>query len=80
MTTTNEKAPGRDPGGFEKTTTNAQQFTKAVDNLKAMFALKGHAVHDTDTGGFIVVRSDWGMSRHCAGFPDLMAVARQMGV
>ena len=80
MNTTNEKAPGRDPGGFDKTTTNAREFSKAEANIKALFALKGHAVHDGEAGSYIVVRSDWGMSRHCGGFSELVALARQMGV
>jgi hypothetical protein len=90
-TNTTQKAPGACDSKGLHSDTNAADFrtgdaigqgpdSKARHNLIALFALKGHAVHDTDTGGYIVVRSDWGLSRHCAGFSELVAAARQMGV
>ena len=30
--------------------------------------------------GFIVVRADWGLSRHCDSLADLQAFARKVGV
>ena len=80
MITTNTKGPDARNIEAPEINTNASEFSKAEANIKALFALQGHAVHDSDAGGYIIVRSDWGMSRHCAGYPDLVAAARQMGV
>ena len=45
VNTANEKASGRDPGGFDNTT-NSAESTNAVNKLKALFGCKGHAAHN----------------------------------
>jgi hypothetical protein len=47
--------------------------------LKAHFAEAGYLIHDA-ADGFIVVRSDWGLSRHCDSINDLQAFAKKVGV
>lgn len=58
--------------------------TEAIDhkrlaNLKALFALKGFAVHDVSTGGWFVSR--WNLTRFCPGpgLEDLESFAAQVG-
>ncbi len=46
-------------------------------NLKALFALAGHAVHETGDGGFLVCK--WGV-KHAPDLPALAAFARQLGL
>lgn len=53
---------------------------KRLANLRALFALKGHAVHDGGNGDYIIVQANWGMSRHCQDFSALVAFGRQLGV
>lgn len=51
---------------------------KALDTLKAEFAMKGHTVYELADGGFLVSR--WGLSRACPDLHALMQFARQLGV
>ncbi len=47
--------------------------------LKAHFQETGYLVHDA-ADGYIVVRSDWGLSRHCESIAELQAFALKLGV
>lgn len=84
--TTNGKGYGCDPVPFQKHTINAIDYPlserprKAVETIKAKFALRGHAVHDGGNHDFIVVQSNWGHSRYCQNFAALVGFARQLGV
>lgn len=49
---------------------------KRLANLKAQFALAGHAVHHLERG-YLVTR--WGMTRVCPDLGALVAFARQVG-
>ena len=50
---------------------------KARASLVAALALRGYAVHELATGGFLVV---WqGHSRHCSDLDELARFARQVG-
>lgn len=53
---------------------------KRLANLRAQFALKGHAVHDGGNGDYIIVQANWGMSRHCQDFAALETFAIVLGV
>lgn len=89
MTTahTNEKDPRvTSTGPFEIHTTNGsdyptgQRHGKASAMLKAQFARAGHLVHDGGNDDYIVVKSDWCMSRHCSDYAALIAFGRVLGV
>ena len=79
-----EKAPSAcGTRGFQKHSDNTGNSTgeprpgKALETLKAQFAIMGHQVYEGSDDDFIVTR--WGMSRH---FPDLAALrtfARVLG-
>ncbi len=83
---TNEKAHGCDPVGFQKHTANefdyptGQRPGKALETLRAKFAMRGYLVHEGGNDDYIVVKSDWCMSRHCKDFAELQAFARKLGV
>ena len=47
--------------------------------LSGHFAEAGYLVHDA-ADGYLVVRADWGLSRHCDSLADLQAFARKVGV
>ncbi len=46
--------------------------------LRGHFAEAGYLVHDA-VDGFIVVRADWGLSRHSGSLANLQAFARKVG-
>ena len=71
-----EKAPSVcDTKGFQNHLDNICNFNddprpgKALETLKAQFAIMGHQVYEGSDDDFIVTR--WGKSRHC---PDLAAL------
>ena len=80
---TNEKAPGAINTEGLSTTTNDLNFatgkrrSKAL--LKAHLAQAGYLVRDV-ADGYLVVRADWGLSRHCDSLADLQAFAKKVGV
>ena len=85
--TTNEKDPRvTSTGHFENHTTNDLDYPtghrpgKASAALKAQFARAGHLVHDGGNDDYIVVKSDWCMSRHCRDYAALIGFGRQLGV
>jgi len=47
--------------------------------LKAHLAQAGYLVHEV-ADGYLVVRADWGLSRHCDSLADLQAFAKKVGV
>jgi hypothetical protein len=57
--------------------TCAACFEKRVSTLKAQLALRGFAVHDTVTGGWLVAK--WDQSKYCQRIEDLEAFARRVG-
>lgn len=59
------------------TVSPAEKTGKSEATLRALFALKGAAVHRLEVGGYLV--SQYGMTRHCADLPALAAFGRQMG-
>lgn len=84
--TTNGKGHGCDPVPFQNHTTNDLDFptggrpSKALVSIKAKFALHGHAVHDGNNREFIVVQKNWGLSRYCRDYAELVSFGRQLGV
>ena len=80
ITTTNEKAHGCDPVGFQNDTTNGADFPmaategKAFASLAARFALVGHALTRSNPadGAAMYYAARWGLSR---ALPDLQAAA-----
>ena len=79
-TTTNKKAHGCDPVGFQNDTTNKPNFPtgqvegKAFASLAARFALAGHTLARSNPadGAVMYHAGRWGMSR---ALPDLQAAA-----
>ena len=79
-TTTNEKAYGCDPVGFQNDTTNKLNFPtgqvegKAFASLAARFALAGHTLTRSNPadGAAMYHAGRWGLSR---ALPDLQAAA-----
>ncbi|KRC11515.1 hypothetical protein ASE11_19090 [Hydrogenophaga sp. Root209] len=49
---------------------------KRLANLKALFALKGFAVHDVSTGGWFVAK--WNLTKFCPALADLESFAAQV--
>ena len=85
--TTNKKDPRvASTGPFENHTTNDLDYPtghrpgKASEALKAQFARAGHLVHEGGNDDYIVVKSDWCMSRHCRDYAALIGFGRQLGV
>ena len=80
-TTTNEKAHGCDPVGFQNDTTNDVNFPtaahegKAFATLAARFALAGHTLARSNPadGAVMYYAGRWGLHR---ALPDLEAAAR----
>lgn len=55
----------------------SQEQQKHESTLIAQLALRGHATHKLERGGYLVV---WqGCSRHCGDLESLEAFARQVG-
>ena len=65
------------------TTTDSPDYPTALPSskalLKAHLAQAGYLVHDV-ADGYLVIRADWGLSRHCDSLADLQAFARKVGV
>ena len=59
---------------------SADDSSKALAILKVQLALAGHQVHEGSNDDFIVVKSDWAMSRHCPDIAALRRFARVVGV
>lgn len=84
--TTNIKGHGCDPVPFQNHSTNDLDYPpserpgKALATLKDKFALHGHLVHDGGNDDYIVVKSDWCMSRHCSDYAALVSFGRMLGV
>ena len=85
--TTNEKDPRvTSTGPFENHTTNDLDYPTghrkgtAFAALKAKFERAGHLVHDGGNEDYIVVKSDWYMSRHCPDYAALVLFGRVLGV
>ena len=80
-TTTNKKAHGCDPVGFQNDTTNylnfptAEREGKAFATLAARFALAGHTLTRSNPadGAAMYYAGRWGLSR---ALPDLQAAAQ----
>lgn len=84
--TANRKGHGLHPVPFQNHTINELDFPtierprKALETIKAQFALRGHAVHDGGNHDFIVVQTNWGHSRYCQDYAALIGFGRQLGV
>jgi hypothetical protein len=65
------------------TKTDSHDYPTALPSskalLKAHLAQTGYLVHDV-ADGYLVVRADWGLSRHCDSLADLQAFAKKVGV
>ena len=79
-----EKAPSVcGTKGFGNHSSDTINFTedprpgKALETLKAQFAIVGHQVYEGSADDFIVTR--WGMSRHCPDLAALRSFARVLG-
>ena len=84
-TTTNEKAPEAcDFKGLDTDTTNDLDFatgtrhSKGITTQIAELAIRGHAVHQLQDGGFLVCK--YGHTFHATDFAELQAFARRLGV
>ena len=82
---TNQKAPGAiNTEGLTTDTTNDLNFatgtrhSKAITTQVAELALRGHAVHQSKDGGFLVCK--FGHIFHANDFAELQAFARRLGV
>ena len=81
-----EKATGVQPDGSSNHTNNSPDYPiehrtgTASAALKAKFARAGHLVHEGGNDDFIVVKTDWCMSRHCRDYAALIGFGRQLGV
>ena len=86
MTTpTNKKAPAptKTQNAFITSTDN-ENYPTALLNSKAAdvasrLAQARYVVHDV-ADGYVVIRTDWGLSRHCETLADLQDFARKVGV
>jgi len=81
------ESPGFQPqANADISTHNIVDFTAALDSdkglalLKARFEKAGHHVRDGDNDDYIVVKSDWCMSRYCADYSALVSFGRVLGV
>ena len=80
------KSPGLPTEAFAKHSSNISNYPieqrtgKASAMLKAQFARAGHIVHDGGNDDYIVVKSNWHMSRHCCNLASLVAFGRQLRV
>jgi len=82
---TNEKAPGAiNTEGLTTDITNdlnsptGTRHSKAIATQIARLAVRGHAVHRLQDGGFLVCK--YGYSHYAADFAALQAFARRLGV
>lgn len=81
---TNEKAPGAiNTEGLTDTTNDLNFATgnrpgKAVATQIAALAIRGHAVHHLQDGGYLVCK--YGYTHHALDFAALQAFARKLGV
>ena len=84
--TTNRKGHGCDPVPFQNHTAKDLDYPtehrpgKASAALKAQFARAGHLVHEGGNDDYIVVKTNWCMSRHCCNVAALVAFGRQLRV
>ena len=85
--TTNEKDPRvTSTGPFENHTTNDLDYSiehrtgTASAAFKAKFARAGHLVREGGNDDYIVVKTDWCMSRHCPNYAALVSFGRVLGV
>lgn len=56
---------------------DAEDGKTTLATIKAQLALRGHAVHETADGGFLVTR--WSLVKHCPDLRCLAAFARAVG-
>jgi hypothetical protein len=82
---TNEKAPGAiNTEGLDANTTNnlnsatGERLRKALATLIAQLAMRGHAVHTIEGGGFFVCK--YGHCYHAKDFADMQDFARRLGL
>ncbi len=82
---TTEKAPGAiNTEGLSTDSTNDLNFatgtwrSKAIATQIAELAIRGHAVHELASGGFMVCK--YGHTFEATDFADLQAFARRLGV
>lgn len=61
----------------EQSTADRDTERKAIATIRAQFALRGFAVHDSSAGGWLV--SQWGLTRHCSGIDELRALLCLVG-
>lgn len=77
------KGPGLQPEAIDKHSQISLDYPTALPSsealLKAHLAEAGYLVHDA-ADGYLVVRADWGLSRHCDSLADLQAFARKVGL
>ena len=77
------KGPGLQPEALDKHPQINLDYPTALPSskalLKAHLAQAGYLVHYA-ADGYLVVRADWGLSRHCDSLADLQAFARKVGV
>ena len=77
------KDPGLQPEALDKHSQINPNYPTVLPSskalLKARLAQAGYLVHDA-ADGYLVVRADWGLSRHCDSLADLQAFAKKVGV
>lgn len=81
----NEEDPSAtNTGPSGKHSLNSADYPTALLNSKAAdvasrLAQAGYVVHDV-ADGYVIIRADWGLSRHCETLADLQDFARKVGV
>lgn len=75
-------APRLEPGKAAQEMTNTEivaagrEAGNSTAQLKAALELRGHVVHETGDGGFLVCK--WGLAKHCPDARALAGFARQL--
>jgi hypothetical protein len=87
MHPTNEKGPSvTSTGPLENPSITDQNFatvsseSKALATVKARFLSRGHVVHNGGDQDFFVVQANWGQSKHCKDYAELVGFGRALGV
>ena len=75
---------GLPPEALAKHSSNSPDFptfdTVGKAMLKARLAQAGFVVYNAQSGGFDVIRADWGQCRHCKDEAELKSFAQKVGV
>ena len=85
MTPTNKEGPSAGntgPSGkhsLYSSNYHTTSLSSKAHDVAFRLAQTGYVVHDV-ADGYVVIRTDWGLSRHCETLADLQDFARKVGV